>query len=319
MVMQAHIEFPATANRPNAYSIRKPNSVQIESGWKFLTDKAHIVLPRKVKDFDRQKVRELFRKGDPVIISLGYDQKLRTEFKGYITHVAADIPITIKCEDEMWKLKQQPVNISLKSTTLKGFLKQIVSGYAVDAMDIDLGPVRYAKSTVAQVLEQLKEKYSLYSYMDGTTLKVGKVYADNTGAAIPLHLERDVVNQSLNYKHKEDVRIRIEAVSTLSGGKKLKVTVGDDDGEQRQLSYYGIEVEAELVKLAQLDLKKYKVDGFDGSVTTFGIPVVQHGDKVALTSELYPDRNGTYYVEEVRVAFGENGYRRQLKLGEKAA
>lgn len=318
MVMQAHIEFPETANR-KAVVIRKPNSVRIESGWKYLTDKAVIVLPRKVKYFDREKVRDVFRKGDPVIIQLGYDHKLQIEFTGYITHVAADIPIVIKCEDEMWKLKQLPVNISLRTTTLSHLLGQIVVGYSVDALDIDLGPIRFAKTTVAAVLEKLKENYSLYSYMDGKTLKVGKVYADNTGAAIPLHLERDVVHQNLNYKHKEDVRIRIEAVSTLSGGRTLKITVGDDDGELRQLSYYGIEVEAELVKLAELDLKKYKVDGFDGGVTTFGIPVVRHGDKVALRSNLYPDRNGTYYVEEIRVVFGESGYRRQLKLGEKAA
>ena len=103
MVMQAHIEFPETATRRQAIVIRKPNSVQIESGWKFLTDRATIVLPRKVKDFDRHDIREVFRKGDPVVIRLGYDDVLHNEFSGFVSQVAADIPILIKCEDEMSK------------------------------------------------------------------------------------------------------------------------------------------------------------------------------------------------------------------------
>ena len=123
----------------------------------------------------------------------------------------------------------------------------------------------------------------------------------------------------LNYQLAEDILIQIEAISTLSGGKKITVKVGDDEGETRQLSYYGIEAEATLKTLALEDLKKYKVDGFSGGIVCFGTPKAIHGQKVALTSELYDDRSGTYYVEETRVSFDDQGFRRGIKLGDKAA
>ena len=307
--MNAHITLGSVV-------IRRPNRVAIERGWKFLTDRATITLPMKSKDFKRQAIKTSFPKGTPVNIQLGYDGELHEEFTGYITHVAAGIPLVIQCEDEMWKLKQIPVNISLKETSLKNLLAQIVTGYAVEADAWDLGPVRYSKTTVAQVLEKLRQNYGLYSFMRGKTLVCGKSYTG--GKTIPLHLERDLVNERLNYRSAKDIRIRIEAVSTLRDGRKIEVSVGDSDGELRRLTYFGIEVEGALKKLAEQDLKKFKVDGLEGGLTTFGIPVIQHGDKVDLTSDLYAERNGQKYVEETRVSFDENGYRRNLKLGEKA-
>jgi extradiol dioxygenase family protein len=155
--------------------------------------------------------------------------------------------------------------------------------------------------------------------MDGKKLVCGKIYADDSDSeTVELHLEKNVVNNDLNYKDKEDVLIRINAVSTLKNGDKIEVTVGDETGEERQLSYYGIEIEAELTKLANEDLKKYKVDGFTGSVKAFGIPFFKHGMKVNLESDLYPDRNGLYYVEETIVDFNDTpNYRRKGQLGDK--
>jgi hypothetical protein len=324
LAMVCKITFSATENRPELI-LRNINAVHIESGWKRLTASAEITLPRKAIYLEQGKttvnfyeVKEYFRRGDPVTIELGYNGNYVTEFTGYITHVSADIPIKIKLEDEMYQLKKLPVNISLPKTSLENLLKKIVSGYEIDALEVELGALKFAKTTVAKVLEFLKDEYSLYSYMDGKKLVCGKIYADDSDSeTVELHLEKNVVNNDLNYKTKEDVLIRINAVSTLSNGNKLEVTVGDKTGAERQLSYYGIEIEAELTKLASEDLKKYKVDGFTGGLTAFGIPYFKHGMKVDLTSHLYPDRNGVYYVEETIVDFSESGYRRKGQLGEK--
>lgn len=320
--MVATITFPEVERR-GAIVLRKPTAVSIESGWKMLTDTAKIVFPRKLhidkSPFDPQKVKELFQKGDPVTIDLGYGFGYNREFEGYLTHISADMPITLSCEDEMWKLKQLPVHISLPATTLPQLLKAILPGYEIDAQEVELGPQRFPNTTVAKVLEYLKQEYSLYSYMNGKKLICGKIYEDDADTPVtPIHLERNVVNSSLNYKSKEDVSIKITAISTLRNGDKIEVVVGDEGGEERQLSYYGITVRAELKKLAEQDLKKYKVDGFDGTIKTFGVPKIDHGRKVALTSDLYPDRNGTYYVEEVKIDFNDTPeYRRTIKLGDK--
>ena len=99
--------------------IRKCNSVKIESSWEILTDTATIVLARNVKDFDKLNVKQIFKKGDPVEIYLGYDENLLLEFTGFISEVSADIPIKIKCDDYMYLLKKHPVNVSMRSTKLE--------------------------------------------------------------------------------------------------------------------------------------------------------------------------------------------------------
>lgn len=324
VAMVCKITFLATENRPELI-LRNINAVHIESGWKRLTDTAEITLPRKAIYLEQGKTRvnfyeikEYFRKGDPVIIELGYNGKYVKEFEGYITHISADIPLKIKLEDEMYQLKKLPINISLPKTSLQSLLNKIIPGYEIDALEVELGSLKFAKTTVAKVLEYLKDEYSLYSYMDGKKLIVGKVYADDSDLEpVNLHLEKNVVNNDLNYKNKEDVLIRINAVSTLSNGTKIEVTIGDETGEERQLTYYGIELKAELTKLAKEDLKKYKVDGFTGSLTAFGIPFFKHGMKVNLDSGLYPDRKGLYYVEETIIDYNDAGYRRKGQLGEK--
>ncbi len=317
--MCAKITFFKTETRPEII-INKPTAVKIESSWKMLTDKASIVLPRNVKFFDKHKVKEVFKKGDAVKIELGYNGNLVTEFEGYITKVSANIPIVIECEDEMYQLKKIPVNISLKSTSLKSLFNKILPGYTVDALEVEIGSQRFVKSTVAKVLKKLQEKENLYSYFkENKTLVVGKVYADDSDVKpIKIHLEKNVVNNDLNYKSKEDVLIKIKAISTLKNGNKIEVEVGDQEGESRQLTYYNIKLKADLIKLAEADYKKYKVDGFDGTIKLFGIPIIRHGYKVELKSDLYKDRNGTYYVERTTVVFDETpAFRRTIELGDK--
>ena len=116
--MNCRITLPATDNRGELI-LKKIQSVRIESSWKRLTDTAEITLPRKAIHLDQGKVKvsfkqvkEWFRRGDPVLIELGYNGNYEIEFAGYITHVSADIPIKIKLEDEMYQLKKLPVHIS---------------------------------------------------------------------------------------------------------------------------------------------------------------------------------------------------------------
>jgi len=316
--MVAKITFPRTDNREQIV-IKKVTSVHIESGWKRLTDTATITIARNVPYFDKYKVKEVFKKGDTVSIELGYNGQFYKEFEGYVTEVSADIPIVIKCEDEMYQLKKIPVNVSIEHASLEELLLTILPGYDLDVLNVELGSVRFPKTTVAKVLEYLKDEFSLYSYMKGKQLVCGKVYADDSALLpIKLHLEKNVVNNDLNYRNKEDVLIKIIAISMQTYGDKLQVEVGDKYGLEKKLQYpMNITVKAELTKAAERDLKKFKIDGFAGSITAYGIPVINHGNKVDLVSDLYPDRNGLYYVEEKVIDFDENGFRRKVQFGDK--
>lgn len=316
--MQSRLVFPSTQNR-ESITVQRVSSVEIESSWKLLTDRAVVVLPRNTTDFNKLNIKDLFRVGDKCEVWLGYNGDLVKEFEGYITRVFADVPFRIELEDEMWKLKQVAVNVSMKAATLPQLLNQILPSYSIDALDVSLGTVRFPNTTVAQVLKKLQEDFGLYAYMKGTQLVCGKVYYDDA-ESVDFGLEQNVVETNLKYQRAEDIKIKIRAVSTLSNGEKLTVEVGDADGELRQLSYYNITSESELKKLAELDLIKYRKDGYEGSITAFGVPYVAHGYKANITSSQYAERDGQYYVERVTKRFNDSPeYRQIIELGEEVS
>lgn len=163
--MCAEVRFLKTDRRP-AFSIFRISSCEIELSWKIICGKAELVLPRNIKDFDKQKAKDVFRKGDPVEIYLGYNGDLKLEFKGYIDQVSANYPITLKLEDEMWKLKQVPVNFASPNITLKGFIDKVIKDYPTDVdLNVSLGAVRFSKVTLGEVLNKLQsENESLFFY-----------------------------------------------------------------------------------------------------------------------------------------------------------
>lgn len=313
------IVFHKNARR-DEITLTRITELSYESTWKEITDRGSLTLPRNVKFFNKNRIRDTFKRGDAITVYFGYNGNLIKEFEGYITEVAADIPIVIKFEDEMFKVKRLPVNFSSPNITLEQLLKTIVPGYEIDALEgVTLGAVRMSKTQVGPVLEKLQSEWGLYSYMRGKTLVCGKYYADESAEQkVKFHLERNCVSTSLNYKNKDDVQIKLKVVSTLANGTKIEVdNIGDKEGNERQLTFYNIKVKAELERLGNIEYQKYKVDRFDGSFTGFGIPSVRHGLKCELLSSLYEDRTGVYYIEKVGKKFSSSGIRQDITLGDK--
>ncbi len=321
-VMKARITFPKRKGR-KAVILHAIENVLINSSSKSLTDTAELTLPRKVlkKTFDKTRVREVFRRGDWMRIELGYydaqDKRkgLRREFEGYVTEVSADMPIRMKCEDEMWKLKQIPVDYSGKNVSLKQLLKDILPKYTIDASEKEfLGAVRYTETTAAEVLKQLQYDKNIYSYFKSGKLISGKRY--NTSRTHTFDLERNAVSERLQYRLAEDIKILIVAAN-MSKGKKTECKVGEAGGEVYRLNYTSPELIAleDLKQKAQADYDNRKADGLEGSFTAFGKPSVQHSEKVKVKSRIYTDRQGVYYVESVNKRFNPSGYRQEIRLG----
>ena len=91
-------------------------NVDINETFDDLTNTATVTLPRNLKFEDRniyEGADALIKRGDKIKLSAGYYPNLKTIFEGYISKVDNNVPIVLKCEDEMWKVKQQIVkNIS---------------------------------------------------------------------------------------------------------------------------------------------------------------------------------------------------------------
>jgi hypothetical protein len=318
VAMISKIVFPAIRGRKELV-IKRINSCRIESSWETLTDTATIVLPRNIKEFNAYGVKSYFQKGDPVEIYLGYDYNLVLEFTGFISEISSEIPVKIKCDDYMYLLKKHPVNVSMRSTKLSDLIKMIVpAGIECDVADINIGTKRFPNTTAAKILEELQGN-NIYSYFVGKKLIVGKIYTDDVAEPVEFNFEKNVVDDALQHKNKEDVIIKIIATSTLPKGEKLKAEFGDDFGQEQHLSYYNITVQAELLKLAKADYDKYKVDRIDGNITIFGVPSVSHGMKGKILSNQFPERNGTYYIKKVVKEFDDSPkYHQTIDLDKKA-
>jgi len=321
LAMVCKIVFPANDHRKETLVLRKVESITIESAWELLTDTAVITMPRNVKFFDKQGVREVFRNGDPIQIWFGYDaeENMVKEFDGYITQVSADIPIEIKCEDKMFMLKKHSVNYAMKSTKLQDLISAIVpAGTKTDVADLQISKERFPNTTAAKVLEKLQEA-KIYSYYKDDTLVVGKIYSDDEEAPVVFRFGQNVVDNNLQYLRKEDVLILIKATSTLPKGKKLTAEFGDEGGTQQNLSYYNITSKDALVVLCKADYGKFKIDGYKGDLNVFGTPSVRHGMKAKVLSEDYPDRDGTYWIKRTTKTYNTGGIRQKLNLDKRSA
>ena len=320
LIMNAKVVFKATESHPEFY-IRRISEVEIETSWKMICSTAQVVLPRNIKDFNQNKVKDWFKRGDKVEIYLcyGLDEDLILEFSGYITQVSADYPITIKLEDEMWRLKQIPVNFSSKNEKLKSFVQKYVTDYPIliDA-EVPLGAVNIKNKTLGEVFKKFQEDLSLYPFIRNGKLVVAKPYSDVTDKIPVFDLERNCVSNDLNYLSKEERTVKVIAESVQNFAKtkkKLKFELGDPDPKttiNKTLSVTTLnDLQAEVRRIYDL----YKKEGFDGSFTTFGTPSVQHGQKVKITSSLYNDREGIYYIDSIKKKFSRDGYRQEIELG----
>ena len=301
------------------YVFNYVNSVNIVSSRTSLIDTASIILPAKYK---RNKLNDVIQVGDDVEIKLGYDDKLKPEFKGYVSELLPRVPFAIKCEDEMFKLKRSPIKAkSWKKTTLKSVLNYIVPNANVDVPNINMEPF-YIDKTVknkAQALQMIKDSYGLDIYYRNGILYAGLAYSEKSKInkpAIIYHLQKNVIRNDLRYRRAEDVKLRIKAVSLMPNNEQITVLVGDTDGELRTEHFYNKTV-TELNTLANEKLKEYKYNGYSGSIKTFGLPYLEHCDIVKIYDEDLGNK-GKYFVDEVTTSSGVSGFRRTVKIGRKA-
>jgi hypothetical protein len=298
------------------------NNVEIEKSRLTLTNTAKITLARKMTIYDKGKptglqkvdVNTFFKRGLKVEIKLGYDDELVNLFTGYIARIDSKIPFTIYCEDEMWNLKQNSFTKAFKNVKVAEIIKYIYSGPA-QIVDLQIGGFKIAKESPAQALLKLK-KYGLQCYFDQGVLIVDFAGAIHQGKEIIYDFDQNVIDTDLEYKSKDDIKIKVVGVSKLRTGGKIEIVAGDPGGEEHTLHYVELS-KAELQRIVDAEINKLKFDGYKGDFTTFGIPLAAPGDKAFLIDKTYPERNGSFLIQGVKTTFGVNGYRNNITLERK--
>jgi hypothetical protein len=302
--------------------IRKVVELSGKRSFKDLTGTAVIKLASAYY-FQNKKVslKEFIRRDDPIVIKAGYDGNNRVLFNGYVVAVLPNIPVEIKCENAMYMLKKTAVNVSYKSVSLQKLLTEICpSGTEIDALNIDLGAFKAVKTNVAAVLEKIKEQYGLVAYFKDTVLKVGKIYQDiSTTPIATLNFQKNIRSSGLEYRYKDDIKLKVKAISNLSSGKKIEVTVGDENGEERTLNYYNITSEATLKELATAQIDKMKIEGYKGNIKLYGLPAVDMTEVVTIEDPDYPEKNGNYFTDSYSFKFSESGFEQEVEISQQAS
>lgn len=312
--LTAKIEINGARN----WELDKVTEVEITLDSEQLTDVCKITLPKRIK-WDGEAEIPVHR-GDAVKVWLGYDGDLEVAFSGYVRSVGIKTPIVLVCENEMFKLKQQPaIKKAYKSVTIEKLLNDQSVGYQLNVMGEQcLGQYRVTADTVASLLGHLHENgvRSFFRYENGEPiLYCGVLFEKDDSPTQVFATGLNIISdQDLEQQKAEDIRLRVKAISLMPNNKKIKVEVGDADGEHRTLHTYN-KTESELKAWAEQEIKRLKRDGLQGSFTTFGAKLV---DKLtAIGIKIDGEKMGVYQVKKNVIKYGTGGFRQEITLGSK--
>ena len=306
------------------YNFKEITNVEIERTSRLLIDVAKIEMPLSFTLENKQRLttEKAIKRGDKVLIKLGYNGELQEEFSGFVSKIKADKnKVIIQCEDNGFLLRKNINNKAFGKTTLKEILQYVANECSVELneniVDINFEKFVLRNVTGLQVLKKLKENYGLTAFFDyHGKLFVGLTYTYKTGQVV-YDLQRNIIKSNLEFKNEADIRIKIRAISILKNNSRIEVELGDEDGELRTLYFYNITSEKELKELAKEQIKQLKYTGYRGNITAFGLPIAKFGMTAKIKDSNYPQREGLYYVESVKIRFGQNGFRRIIELGPK--
>jgi hypothetical protein len=212
-----------------------------------------------------------------------------------------------------------------------------------------VGDFTTRNETVAQVLERIQRDFRFESFIRNNELRCAYlVYYPQDNVDHVFKFQYNIIDDDLLYKRTDDVRIGIEVKSSqlievsgkknkdgttkfktdklhyfayyegLSTERQLKIVPIEEkptafDGEIRTIN--GMKMEKEtLIEYVDKEIKRISYDGWRGKFTTFGLPMVKHGDTVQIIDEIIPERTGKFKVKSVRTTFGMSGFRQEVYL-----
>lgn len=304
-----------------SWTFEKITSCEIERDADALTATCKLTLPRKVK-WEGQTSNPI-RRGDKIKVWLGYDDDLELAFVGYVLRKGFKTPIEIFCEDEMFMLKQKPcVKMAYKSVDIQTLLSDQNLGYDIKVLgEQSIGQYRTNFETVAELLAHLKENSirTFFRFEDGKpVLYCGVLFDHGTELRQVFETGVNIISDSsLDEQKAEDVKIKLKVVSLQPDNKKkIKVEVGDADGERRTLHCYG-KTEAEAKAWGEQELERLKRDGLTGSFQTFGHMLLDRLDIIGI--KIDGERKGKYQIQKNTITYGSSGFRQDITLGPRVA
>jgi len=271
----------------------------------------------------RVETKSLFNEGDPVKIELGYNGRYRTEFVGFVSRVNLKTPTEIEVEGYSWILRKKKTIVkSWKTTTLLEVLQEIVKGTDIKLHakipNIPLKNLVVNKATGAQLIEYLKEllKGTLTACFWGDTLYCGLTYADVTEKTVKYLVGHNMVSaDDLKYREAKNEEVNIEFQIREPDGKLKTISTGKTGTVTKTEKLSAVTDSKHMEEIAEAKLLQVSYDGYEGSLTAFLEPFVEHGYRAEFRDNRYKEREGNYFVKAVQIDFGQSGARRKVEIG----
>ncbi len=264
-----------------------------------------------------------FRKDDEVIVRLGYNNDNREVFHGFVARVNFRSQLVLECEGYSYQLRDRYFNKSYQNTTLRKLLKDLISGTDIQLSpridDIPLTNVWFKNAPALKVLEWLQKECCCRVFFDGRYL-----YA---GASRYIHADPERGTQEVKLRIGWNVANADDLTQTVSEQVQIQIVEKDPKGQvkktQSETKKYDnireIKVRAGMpgpfLKRVAAELQQEQNhNGYEGSITLFGEPHVFKADKLRITDNRFPERSGSYFADTIEGSFGEQGFRRKIKL-----
>jgi hypothetical protein len=293
----------------------------INSSFKNLTDTATIQFPRNTKLIGGE-LRSFLKSGKKARLEFGYDGNHFHQYQGYIRAVKPETPFQVELEDATWLLKQTSFSASYNQVSLTQLLQEMLTPLNISFIapqTLALGKIRIEKTSIAKVLQHLKDNYGLFSFFVKNILYVGTPYLSGFQYAdqspVIFDFQQNIISSNLEYSDQNDRKIKIEAIGIQANNQTIKTTIGDPDGETHTLHYYQINTESELKQHAEADYQRLNVSGYKGDFLAFGLPAVTHGMQARIQDSQFPERGGVYKIDSVESTFDTQGIRQKIELG----
>jgi len=309
-----NIEFQTNGQ---GYQLGMLAECEVFSSVENLADTATIVLPEAVMNEVLNFENKLIR-GSEVVIKMGYDGVLETEFTGYIQDITNnDSSLKIVCEDALFLFRVGIPDIELKPTSLSK-----IGQYLIDQIDSSFSlkctyDINYEKFTIHQatgydVLKKIQSetKANIYFNTKLKELHIHPPYVEK-GGEVFYSMQKNVENSSLEFDNKLDSKVEITIESTDLKGTVHKVTAGTTGGNKVTLKVGAMD-EASMRRIADVELLKSNAAGYEGSFDTWLIPFVKPTYSARIKDEDYPNKTGYYYVASVVTNLSESGGKRTI-------
>lgn len=329
------------------YKRVKPHEVKVQKSMFEYVDKASIKLPITARIVRAGEVitataetPKQFTEGDAVTIQLGYNNKLQTEFEGFISRINFTSPVEIECEGYSYQLRKKTYKKTFVKTELVDVLQYLVGGTDIklDTANIPgfvIDKLVLQDHSGTEVLEMIKKlsDNTIRIFFTGKLLYAGLQYL-KVKFDVKYQLGWNVIKDgNLKLRQAKNQDVVVKFIGEKKDGTKVKVEHGGktvtranvisttgtagSTGEVKIIKTHSVTDEATLKAMAAAKHKSLSFDGYEGKITTFGIPYCEPGCRAIVTDPKYAERGGNYIAESIEVSYGMSGYRRTVGIGAK--